>query len=358
MGLDVGGDPAVRQSLESNDTRSSNTFVPTGRAIPVLSVPTRPSRVVLCRQRAGVASNIRGKTNLRRPKSAAGSHFHNPPADVTLSTRASVMALFRKPRAQSSAVCLLLGAVAVVLGIIGLVAHHTHQQAASHHDVIHHFHSSSSRLDVGSDTPVKLGAVTARVTYRSIRRLIDFVPTFARGSTRTKTRTAITSTTSAAQMRQTSANPCEAISEDVTSHSVSIADQCGESHANTEYWGDVVEEGTVGLIRTPEECCRRCAETTGCNVWVHCGDDESRATGSCWLKRTDDPNAPTVHASGANVLWTSGTVLKDFDPTPGKGASLGASEAFVARHPGGTHRDSAEARVASTFIRARRPIGR
>ena len=99
-----------------------------------------------------------GKTNLRRPKICRGLlTFTTPPADVTLSTRASVMAPFRKPRAQSSAVCLLLGAVAAVLGIIGLAAHHTHQQAASHHDVIHHFHSSSSRLDVGSDTPVKLG---------------------------------------------------------------------------------------------------------------------------------------------------------------------------------------------------------
>ena len=161
MCLDVGGDPAVRQSLDSNDTRSSTSFVPTGRAIPVLSVPTRPSRVVLCRQRAGVASNIiRGKTNLRRASAKnlpRGETFTTPRVDVTLSTRASVMAPFRKPRAQSSAVCLLLGAVAAVLGIIGLVAHHTHQQAASHHDVIHHFHSSSSRLDVGSDTPVKLG---------------------------------------------------------------------------------------------------------------------------------------------------------------------------------------------------------
>lgn len=49
MCLDVGGDPAVRQSLESNDARSSTSFVPTGRAIPV---PTRPSRVVLCRQKS------------------------------------------------------------------------------------------------------------------------------------------------------------------------------------------------------------------------------------------------------------------------------------------------------------------
>ena len=52
MCLDVGGDPAVRQSLVSNDARSSTSFVPTGRAIPVLSVPTRPSRVVLCRQKS------------------------------------------------------------------------------------------------------------------------------------------------------------------------------------------------------------------------------------------------------------------------------------------------------------------
>ena len=86
-----------------------------------------------------------------------GETFRTPPVDVTLSTRASVMAPFRKPRAQSSAVCLLLGAVAAVLGIIGLAAHHTHLQAASHHDVIHHFHASSSRLNVGSDTTVKLG---------------------------------------------------------------------------------------------------------------------------------------------------------------------------------------------------------
>ena len=79
MCLDVGGDPAVRQSLVSNDARSSTSFVPTGRAIPVLSVPTRPSRVVLCRQRAGVASNIRGKNKSSAAKNLPrASHFHNP----------------------------------------------------------------------------------------------------------------------------------------------------------------------------------------------------------------------------------------------------------------------------------------
>lgn len=255
--------------------------------------------------------------------------FTTPPVDVTLSTRASVMAPFRKPRAQSSAVCLLLGAVAAVLGIIGLAAHHTQQEAASHHDVIHHFHSSSSRLDVGSDTPVKLGGGN-RAGHVSQHPKADRFRSHVRARVDAHKNADGDNLDDLRSADETiSSFPVKTIREDATSHSVSIADQCGESHANTEYWGDVVEEGTVGLIRTPEECCRRCAETTGCNVWVHCGDDES-CHGSCWLKRTDDPNAPTVHASGANVPWTSGTVLKDFDPTPGKGASLGASEAFVA----------------------------
>ena len=248
------------------------------------------------------------------------------------------MAPFRKPRAQSSAVCLLLGAVAAVLGIIGLAAHHTHLQAASHHDVIHHFHASSSRLNVGSDTTVKIGG-SNRAGHVSQHPKVDRFRSHARARVNAhKNADGDHLDDLLAVDDETSIIPVKTIREShntVTSRSsVPIADQCGESHANTEYWGDVVEEGTVGLIVDPKECCRRCAETVGCNVWVHCGADES-CRGSCWLKRTDDPNAPTVHASGANVPWTSGTVLKDFDPTPGKGTVLGAEASVSLVTPAG-----------------------
>ena len=84
MCLDVGGDPAVRQSLESNDARSSTSFVPTGRAIPVLSVPTRPSRVVLCRQ------NSRYRLKYSREKNLSPGKSNLPRQGEITSTRARV----------------------------------------------------------------------------------------------------------------------------------------------------------------------------------------------------------------------------------------------------------------------------
>ena len=141
------------------------------------------------------------------------------------------MAPFRKPRAQSSAVCLLLGAVAAVLGIIGLAAHHTHLQAASHHDVIHHFHASSSRLNVGSDTTVKLGG-SNRAGHVSQHPKVDRFRSHARARVNAHKNADGDHLDDLLAVDDETSIPVKTIREShnaVTSRSsVPIADQCGD----------------------------------------------------------------------------------------------------------------------------------
>ena len=136
--------------------------------------------------------------------------------------------------------------------------------------------------------------------------------------------------------------------------------QCDGS-SNTELWGDVVVAGDRNAAATAGECCRQCAATTGCNVWVHCAagacagrglPDVAQAVpqhilisqygilrrgqqtlggpglGQCWLKHQDDPAHPQQRAAGEGIPWTSGAHLKvgrcTFKPAlkaPGRGAS-------------------------------------
>ena len=106
--------------------------------------------------------------------------------------------------------------------------------------------------------------------------------------------------------------------------SVDNLPSCDDSKPHTEYWGDVVvEAGAVGRVASPGACCAKCAETLGCNVWVHCSADDARdgearknaawCDGQCWLKRVDDPTSVAAHGRGDDVPWTSGSLLKDYD---------------------------------------------
>ena len=106
--------------------------------------------------------------------------------------------------------------------------------------------------------------------------------------------------------------------------SLDVLPSCGDSKPHTEYWGDVVVDATaLGRVASAGACCAKCAETLGCNVWVHCSandarEDEARkkagwCDGQCWLKRVDDPTSVAAHGRGEDVPWTSGSLLKDYD---------------------------------------------
>ena len=99
---------------------------------------------------------------------------------------------------------------------------------------------------------------------------------------------------------------------------------CGDAKPHTEYWGDVVvDANALGRVASASACCAKCAETLGCNVWVHCSADAARddaakrkaawCDGQCWLKRVDDPTSVVARGRGEDVPWTSGSLLKDYD---------------------------------------------
>ena len=147
-----------------------------------------------------------------------------------------------------------------------LVRQLPHQRCTAYaHQHLRRTHGQrAGRLDVGSDTPVKLGGGN-RAGHVSQHPKADRFRSHVRARVDAHKNADGDNLDDLRSADETirSSIPVKTIREDATSHSVSIADQCGESHANTEYWGDVVEEGTVGLIRTPEECCRRCAGDNG-----------------------------------------------------------------------------------------------
>jgi cyclophilin family peptidyl-prolyl cis-trans isomerase len=109
-----------------------------------------------------------------------------------------------------------------------------------------------------------------------------------------------------------------------TSESLDVLASCGDSKPHTEYWGDVVVDASaLGRVASAGVCCAKCAETLGCNVWVHCSADAADdaaarkkaawCDGQCWLKRVDDPTSVAAHGRGDEVPWTSGSLLKDYD---------------------------------------------
>ena len=65
--------------------------------------------------------------------------------------------------------------------------------------------------------------------------------------------------------------------------------ECPDVHKNCEYDGAVVlDGGAVGPTKSISDCCEKCANTSGCNVYVFC--DESWCKGQCWLKRVENPD--------------------------------------------------------------------
>lgn len=86
---------------------------------------------------------------------------------------------------------------------------------------------------------------------------------------------------------------------------------CGDTHPATEFWGEVVRDGSKNIQASAGKCCESCRQSgrvdktrRACTVWVwHPTSHE------CWLKFDDDPN-PKPHDHGAHVPWTSGVVPK------------------------------------------------
>ncbi len=93
-----------------------------------------------------------------------------------------------------------------------------------------------------------------------------------------------------------------------------IGGKCGLPYdLHAEYAGAVV--GTWGennLVSTPDDCCRACEKTDGCNAFVFCGDKNGcsgRKFGECWMKKQEPNGAMRVKMSeGMDVRWTSGAL--------------------------------------------------
>ena len=120
--------------------------------------------------------------------------------------------------------------------------------------------------------------------------------------------------------------PSPTIDDDETTSSSSSSSsfECPDVHKNCEYDGAVVVDGVaVGPTRSISDCCEKCANVAGCNVYVFC--DESWCKGQCWLKRIESPDVGRpklrngAREGDVNVPWTSGMLMKDYAKTAGPG---------------------------------------
>ena len=112
--------------------------------------------------------------------------------------------------------------------------------------------------------------------------------------------------------------------ETISSSSSSSSFECPDVHKNCEYDGAVVVDGVaVGPTRSISDCCEKCANVAGCNVYVFC--DESWCKGQCWLKRIENPDVERpklrngAREGDVNVPWTSGMLMKDYAKTAERG---------------------------------------
>lgn len=222
------------------------------------------------------------------------------------------MARPRTARGQRSATCLLLGALVGVVALVGCSAYVARAQAAEHLAVIHDFDQSHIG-DPMAKREVSTWAARARVSSHH------------RGSHRSdghhrdaRHRVSVVERRASETGARATAPP---VAEASAALRASPPPRCGVGERNVEYWGDVVEANDPARkTATAAECCDRCAATRGCNLWVHCsvedaGGEAAWCDGQCWLKRCDDPTEPPSHGRGPEVPWTSGTLMKDFDPT-------------------------------------------
>jgi hypothetical protein len=118
--------------------------------------------------------------------------------------------------------------------------------------------------------------------------------------------------------------PSPTIDDETISSSSSSSFECPDVHKNCEYDGAVVVDGVaVGPTRSISDCCEKCANVAGCNVYVFC--DESWCKGQCWLKRIENPDVERpklrngAREGDVNVPWTSGMLMKDYAKTAERG---------------------------------------
>jgi cyclophilin family peptidyl-prolyl cis-trans isomerase len=236
----------------------------------------------------------------------------------------------RAPRGSRLALVAFLS----VAGLVVWAAYLTFARAAEHHAVIESFHHphvlrQHARPRFGSDRTA--GGVISRLSPRrdahagvhgdgrSNGATDDFRPDDVDVATRREA----TRDEAMAWAEKTFVHAGKERSSK-TSESLDVLASCGDSKPHTEYWGDVVVDASaLGRVASAGVCCAKCAETLGCNVWVHCSADAADdaaarkkaawCDGQCWLKRVDDPTSVAAHGRGDEVPWTSGSLLKDYD---------------------------------------------
>lgn len=211
----------------------------------------------------------------------------------------------------------------LILALVAYAAYTTHAQAASHMQIIHHFHRAdpTSRTEIHRLEQRWGGGATRRAGDQFVKR--DTSGRVARG------RHDHPRAVGGGGSGDASDPPPAPVASPPPPPASSAT--CSAGLQNTEYDGDVIlAADAASPTPDPGACCSLCLATRGCNLWVYCGvaaaGDAARwCDGQCWLKRTDDPTEPKARGRGPAVPWTSGAVLKDFDEGKTAAAKFAAS---------------------------------
>jgi len=80
---------------------------------------------------------------------------------------------------------------------------------------------------------------------------------------------------------------------------------------NSNYQGELLNNGHETILMSEGECCQLCDSIEECNTWVFCGDPNGcgapyYAPGECYLKHQKYPQNRKAYERGQGVHWTSG----------------------------------------------------
>ncbi|KAL6746734.1 hypothetical protein V8C86DRAFT_2933089 [Haematococcus lacustris] len=121
---------------------------------------------------------------------------------------------------------------------------------------------------------------------------------------------------------------------------LSLCERSDSAQAHVELWGEVVvpgltapsSKGRKGLTAaSAQDCCKSCASTRGCNTWVWC-HQPTACQQQCWLKRVGAAADTVAHAKDEQVVWTSGSLPKDYDIDPSSLPPLNTSISTLVLH--------------------------